>query len=60
MKNLTLEALSIYDPNNFKKIELPYSCKLLMQELQCMNIAPRFITEINTNRDKLLLNDKSN
>ena len=28
----------------FKKIELPYSCKLLMQELQCMNIAPRFLT----------------
>ena len=30
--------------NNFKKIYIPYSCKLLMQELQCMNIAPRFLT----------------
>jgi DNA-directed RNA polymerase II subunit RPB2 len=29
----------------FKKIHLPYSCKLLMQELQCMNIAPRFICD---------------
>ena len=29
---------------NFKRINLPYSCKLLMQELQCMNIAPRFLT----------------
>ena len=28
----------------FKKIHIPYSCKLLMQELQCLNIAPRFLT----------------
>jgi DNA-directed RNA polymerase II subunit RPB2 len=29
----------------FKKIYIPYSCKLLMQELQCMDIAPRFLTD---------------
>ena len=29
----------------FKKIYIPYSCKLLMQELQCMNIGPRFLTD---------------
>jgi DNA-directed RNA polymerase II subunit RPB2 len=28
----------------FKKINIPYSCKLLMQELQCMGIGARFIT----------------
>tara|TARA_B100000686_G_C16805214_1_gene989492 strand:- start:6714 stop:10157 length:3444 start_codon:yes stop_codon:yes gene_type:complete len=31
--------------SHFKKINIPYSCKLLMQELQCMGIGPRFITD---------------
>jgi DNA-directed RNA polymerase II subunit RPB2 len=41
---------SIYECKNcnnysrFKKVNIPYACKLLMQELQCMNIAPRLIT----------------
>ena len=34
--------------NNFKdfnRINIPYSCKLLMQELQTMGIGPRFLTD---------------
>ena len=30
---------------DFSEIRLPYACKLFMQELQCMSIAPRLITE---------------
>ena len=29
--------------NEFSKINIPYSCKLLIQELQSMSVNPRFI-----------------
>jgi DNA-directed RNA polymerase II subunit RPB2 len=31
--------------SDFSYLEIPYSCKLLFQELNTMNIAPRFITD---------------
>lgn len=32
---------------DFSRVEMPYSCKLLSQELMTMNVVPRFITENN-------------
>jgi DNA-directed RNA polymerase II subunit RPB2 len=30
--------------SDFTKVNIPYSCKLLLQELMCMSIAPRLLT----------------
>ena len=43
--NNLYECKACKNYKKFKKIYIPYSCKLLMQELQCMNIAPRFLTD---------------
>ena len=37
---------------DFSRLNIPYSCKLLFQELISMNIAPRIITEKNYNTIK--------
>ena len=31
--------------SDFSLVNIPYACKLMMQELTTMNVAPRFITE---------------
>ena len=37
---------------NFSEVHLPYACKLFLQELQSMCIAPRLITEKSANKWK--------
>ena len=44
-KTNTYECKNCNNYKHFKKVFIPYSCKLLSQELQCINIAPRFICE---------------
>ena len=50
-KNTPTHDMSIHscimcnNHTNFTKIEIPYAFKLLMQELQSINVVPRIITE---------------
>ena len=38
------ECINCSNYNDFKKVNIPYSCKLLFQELQSMSVGPRIIT----------------
>ena len=40
--NKTFECNNCNNYSKFSKIDIPYSCKLLFQELQCMSIISRF------------------
>ena len=37
---------------NFSRVEIPYACKLMFQEVQTMSIAPRIITEPDNHKVK--------
>ena len=39
---LKVEDLATFD---FSKVQIPFACKLLFQELQAINVVPRIITE---------------
>ena len=39
---IIIECKNCNNYSSFTKINIPYSCKLLFQELQCMSIIPRF------------------
>ena len=43
--NNIYECIHCSNYNDFKKVNIPYSCKLLIQELQSMSIAPRINTD---------------
>jgi DNA-directed RNA polymerase II subunit RPB2 len=44
-KNEIYECKRCNNYNNFNKIYIPYSCKLLFQELNAMSISPRFVCD---------------
>jgi len=43
--NKKYECKSCYNFTSFTEIRLPYACKLFLQELNTMSIAPRMITK---------------
>ena len=47
-KNNKYECKNCNNFTNIHKVNIPYTCKLLMQELQTMSIAPRLITDHGT------------
>ena len=39
-----LKEGAYWNNTSFAEVKVPYACKLLMQELQTMSVAPRLIT----------------
>ena len=46
-RNNKFECKSCNNKEDFSKVQVPYACKLLFQELMAMQIAPRIIAEDN-------------
>ena len=58
IEEMKMESIT-YNGRSFSIINVPYSLKLLIQELQTMNIQMRLITDDNMNQNSTLLNSNN-